>query len=180
MRMKPTTGTQCPTLLPKGAKVLFCATNRRISIKNPIKDIAIYKVFKLGFLFSFFNKSELMPFLMSILIRLCNLRYQCLKTCPRWKLRFWCISLQHFLLRAECEHLIRQGILEHIVHWQTWILPDLLSRTKLERCMDIRTFKTSYDNILCPPGISCIFQCYCMAYFLSKRVSRYLYNVWIV
>lgn len=23
---------------------------------------------------------------------------------------------QHFMLRSECEHLIRQGILEHIVH----------------------------------------------------------------
>ena len=27
------------------------------------------------------------------------------------------IIFQHFMLRSECEHLIRQGILEHIVHW---------------------------------------------------------------
>ena len=27
------------------------------------------------------------------------------------------VFLQHFLLRSECEHLIRQGHLEHIVHW---------------------------------------------------------------
>lgn len=26
--------------------------------------------------------------------------------------------VQHFLLRSECEHLIRQGILEHIVSWR--------------------------------------------------------------
>ena len=27
-----------------------------------------------------------------------------------------CFLLQHFLVRTECENLIRQGILEHVVH----------------------------------------------------------------